>query len=706
MFCLMNFSRLVDFCPRMRYIFHMAKQQAEEKVFSFMEKHGMIHPGDKIILGVSGGADSVCLLFLLLEYRKKVPFEITVVHVNHGIRGEAAREDARWVEALCGEQGLAFRLVSEDVRELAAREKCSEEDAGRRLRYEAFRKAAEESGATKIAVAHNAGDRAETMLLHLFRGSGLKGLRGIEPVRQEFLQTEAAPNGRINGDSQREAWTESVCRVDIVRPVLCLERREIEEYLQERRITWRTDATNGEDGYTRNRVRHHLLPWAEREISGRVVSHMCRTADILSETEDYLRQQTLEALEKCTVRSSGIRGRELEIDVAGFLACHAVLQKRMALALAEELSPTGKDISAVHVEEIISLFEKEGNRSVSLPFGICFRRRYGKVAAGRWEAEQPGRSAERPESGHLLRRPEELPELEITHFFVKDMEKVPENQYTKQFDCDKIKESPVLRFRQKGDYLTLSDGRGNMIHKSLKDYMIGKKIPREMRERIPVLAEGSHVLWLIGYRISEYYKTDRNTKRILQVKLKGNCTDRETEEKMSEHIRVLLPEEEVAARIREIGEQISRDYAGKSIHLVCVLKGGSFFMCELAKRITVPVSLDFMSVSSYGSDTKSSGVVKIVKDLDEPLQGKDVLVVEDIVDSGRTLSYLLEMLRDRGPASLRLCTLLDKPDRRVIDVNVDYTGFKIPDEFVVGYGLDYDQMYRNLPYIGVVEFDK
>lgn len=175
---------------------------------------------------------------------------------------------------------------------------------------------------------------------------------------------------------------------------------------------------------------------------------------------------------------------------------------------------------------------------------------------------------------------------------------------------------------------------------------------------------------------------------------------------MQEHIRVLLSEQEVDRRIREIGEQISRDYAGKSIHMVCVLKGGSFFMCELAKRITVPVSLDFMSVSSYGGNTRSSGVVKIVKDLDEPLQGKDVLVVEDIVDSGRTLSYLLEMLQDRKPASLRLCTLLDKPDRRVIDVKVDYTGFKIPDEFVVGYGLDYDQKYRNLPYIGVVEFDK
>ena len=174
---------------------------------------------------------------------------------------------------------------------------------------------------------------------------------------------------------------------------------------------------------------------------------------------------------------------------------------------------------------------------------------------------------------------------------------------------------------------------------------------------------------------------------------------------MAEHVDILLSEQEVDQRIQEIGEQISKDYAGKEVHLVCVLKGGSFFMCELAKRITVPVTLDFMSVSSYGSSTKSSGVVKIVKDLDEPLKDKNVIVVEDIVDSGRTLSYLLEMLRDRHPASLRLCTLLDKPERRVVDVDVDYTSFNIPDEFVVGYGLDYDQRYRNLPYIGIVKFD-
>lgn len=174
---------------------------------------------------------------------------------------------------------------------------------------------------------------------------------------------------------------------------------------------------------------------------------------------------------------------------------------------------------------------------------------------------------------------------------------------------------------------------------------------------------------------------------------------------MAERIEVLLTEKEIDRRIQEIGDQISKDYEGKSVHLVCVLKGGSFFMCELAKRISVPVSIDFMSVSSYGGDTKSSGVVRIVKDLDESLKDKHVIVIEDIVDSGRTLSYLLDMLRSRGPIDVRLCTLLDKPDRRVVDVKVDYTGFEIPDEFVVGYGLDYDQKYRNLPYIGIVKFD-
>ena len=173
---------------------------------------------------------------------------------------------------------------------------------------------------------------------------------------------------------------------------------------------------------------------------------------------------------------------------------------------------------------------------------------------------------------------------------------------------------------------------------------------------------------------------------------------------MADKINVLIPEETVDAKIKEIGEQISKDYAGKEVHLICILKGGVFFACELAKRITVPVSLDFMQVSSYGDATESSGIVRIKKDLDDTMENKEVIIVEDIIDSGRTLHYLIPVLKQRNPKNIELCTLLDKPERRVKkQVKVDYTCFTIPDEFVVGYGLDYDQKYRNLPFIGVVE---
>lgn len=173
---------------------------------------------------------------------------------------------------------------------------------------------------------------------------------------------------------------------------------------------------------------------------------------------------------------------------------------------------------------------------------------------------------------------------------------------------------------------------------------------------------------------------------------------------MKEKINVFIEQEKLESKIREMAAQIDKDYAGKTIHLICILKGSAFFACELAKYLTIPTTIDFMSVSSYGSGTVSSGIVRLAKDLDEPVEGRDVLIIEDIIDSGRTLAHLKNLLSTRKPASLRICTLLDKPDRRVVPIDVDYTCFEIPDKFVVGYGLDYDQKYRNLPYIGIVEF--
>ena len=167
--------------------------------------------------------------------------------------------------------------------------------------------------------------------------------------------------------------------------------------------------------------------------------------------------------------------------------------------------------------------------------------------------------------------------------------------------------------------------------------------------------------------------------------------------------KVLFTEDELKQRVKELGAKITEDYKDKEIVLITVLRGSYIFMADLSRAIDCPCVIDFMSVSSYGKGTTSSGQVQITKDLSEEIEGKDVIVVEDILDSGNTLSYLLEILEARKPASIRLCTLLDKPDRRVKEVSVDYSGFTIPDAFVVGYGLDYAEEYRNLPYIGILK---
>ena len=276
-------------------------------------------------------------------------------------------------------------------------------------------------------------------------------------------------------------------------------------------------------------------------------------------------------------------------------------------------------------------------------------------------------------------------------------------RYTKTIDYGKIKDTLVVRTRRPGDFLTVrSDG----ARKKLSDYFTDEKIPRDRRDRIPLLADGNEIVWVIGRRLGYRYRVSESTERFLTVSVRMGTSGMEESSMgdFKDRFSIMISEEEVNRRIRELGEEISRDYAGKSIHMICVLKGGVYFMTMLSQQIheDIPVSLDFMSVSSYGNELKSSGVVKIVKDLDEPLQGKDVIVVEDIIDSGRTLYYLLGILKARNPASLRLCTLLDKPDRRERDVRVDYTGFVIEDKFVLGCGMDYCQKYRNLPYIAVV----
>ena len=538
-----------------------------------MEQHRMLRSGDRVLVGVSGGADSVCLLLLLAGYRERIPFEMAVVHVHHGIRTDAD-EDAAYVKSLCERLGLPFFQENADVRRLAGEEGISEEEAGRRTRFWAFERYAAEwaekrqsrevaasecpgegqscetaalerteaehnrevpagDPGVKLALAHHMGDRAETLLFHLFRGTGSKGLASIQPVREHG-------GGKMT----------------VIRPLLCLERWEIEEFLESRDIAYRTDSTNQEDGYARNRIRHHILPYAERELCQGSVRHINEAADRLSEIEEYLAQQTAMARETC-VSEKGDAFGEREILAEVFLEQPPLIQKRILLEQLLELSPVHKDISAVHVEMLRGLFWNGTGKCVSLPCGIRAERVYEKVLLERQPGGESGSDSIiglggkpvcSPEGGYgsepvstginrtvleisLSEDPQDDWRTEenfcgsrFQFEFLKKykIEEMPKNQYTKWFDYDKIKGTLSIRTRRTGDYLMIRDGRGGLIRKKIKDFMITEKMPREQRDSLPLLTQGDHVLWIPGYRSSEAYGPDEDTSRILQVVFRKN----------------------------------------------------------------------------------------------------------------------------------------------------------------------------------------
>ena len=486
------------------------EKNTENKVLAYCKKTAMFDAGDKVVLGVSGGADSICLLFVLHRLQERLGIELCVVHVNHKIREEAV-EDAEYVRTVCTSLSIPFVLKEADVQAMAKELHLGTEEAGRKVRYQAFSDVAKDFGATKIAVAHNSNDRAETMLFHLFRGTGLKGMAGILPIRDR-----------------------------IVRPLLCLERAEIEEYLKQCGIEYKTDRTNDTDDYSRNRIRRNILPYAKEHIAEGCIENMCRGAEIFAQEEEYLEEQTVEALKRC---AEGIDEKEdveqicrekgcMDLNVEAFLGYHPVIRKRMLLYVLRYLSPGMQDITATHIEDIMTLFEDRGNRQIHLPYHILGQRIYEKVRLERGSGKIKEKIAfdvllpELKEEGEC--REVMLPDgsrLEIsllsaeTKMEQKSMifQNISENRYTKWLDYDKIVKRLRVRTRQTGDYLTINGGE-NLQHKKIKEYMVSEKIPRQERDEIPLLAEEDHVLWLIGYRISEYYKITENTKKILLVR--------------------------------------------------------------------------------------------------------------------------------------------------------------------------------------------
>ena len=457
-----------------------------EKVWNYIKQHKMIENGDMVVVGVSGGADSVCLLFMLKEMQKKLPFSIRAVHIEHGIRGEDSRKDARFVKKLCETLSIPLRIVETDVPVVAREKKLSLEEAGRLVRYQAFEEETRGIAAAKVAVAHHMNDQAETVLFHMIRGSGMKGLGGMLPVRGH-----------------------------IIRPLLCIKREEIEQYLSEKNIDYCTDATNEELIYSRNIVRNRVIPVLE-EIQGPAVEHIAQVSEELREAEDYLKHQAEKVSAEAVQKATG--GYVVKIDLLS--KEEPIIRRYVIKAVLHELFCEWKDITRTHIEEILALCEKKSGKEVYLPKQMMAVRLEDSLFIGIYKKDQD-ETFEFLERQVNLEGRTELGNGNILLCSVFEREKVediPQNAYTKWFDYDKIKNSLFVRTRRPQDYLCVNRELGRQ---KLKDYFINEKIPKEERGRLLLLAVEHQVVWVIGYRISEQFKVTDETTRILKVQIIG-----------------------------------------------------------------------------------------------------------------------------------------------------------------------------------------
>lgn len=466
------------------------------RVIAYVNEHHMFDEDDYVVAGVSGGADSVCLLFMLLELRRVIPIRLHVVHVNHLLREEAGAE-AAYVERLCAEQGLPFTLIERDAAAVAAQRHMSTEEAGRSIRYEAFYGVLGENKG-KIAVAHNKNDSCETFLFHLFRGSGLRGLAGIRPVRGQ-----------------------------IVRPLLCVEREEIEAFLAQRGIAFCIDRTNLEDNYTRNKIRHHIMETVGKEISPAVVEHIGDACTRVGEAYDLIADMTAQAYEKCVTHTKTQGSPVYYLDAAAFESLHRTIQGYVLMELLSRAAGSARNLAAVHVEQIKRLLSMQCGRQINLPGNLTAVRDYAGLYIQSASAQRGGREHAAQETvlaeremrvllagGRLTIPWREGTALEFILQKAGDLQNIPQKKYTKWFDYGKIKNSIVVRTRKAGDYLTINAANQK---KTLKAYFIDRKIPGREREEVCLVAEGSHIIWAVGERISSFYKVSSHTETILRI---------------------------------------------------------------------------------------------------------------------------------------------------------------------------------------------
>ena len=562
-----------------------------EKILFYMKRYHMIPENKTIVVGLSGGADSVCLLYVLAALRKKLGLQLCAVHVHHGLRGVEADADEAYVRDICRAWDVPLKAMRIDAAALAKQWGIGCEEAGRRARYEIFEECLQEMGGCRgaIAVAHHRDDCAETLLFHMFRGTGLDGMAGIRPVRK----------------TERESM--------IIRPLLETGKTEIESFLQEKGISWRIDSTNTGEDYTRNRIRNRVLPYAEKEICSGAGAHLAKEAQLLAETADFVRSCTRQALERCRVEADDLKANACGIEVVEHVgrregtAEHRKNDKRSVIYLNINLLQqedmflqkqcvreclleigTGRDLTAAHIEAVRHLVGTDCQSGRKLRIPACqleVERQFGLLVFRRLERQQdalPEQQDASPEQQDAsleqrfdrgrqvglqtpeLPLPEHSSELHVpgmgvvsVRYLQRDeltagekkaaaggkntaageknaaaggknaaageensaaagafLKNIPQKKYTKWLDYDKIIQSVVFRTRRSGDYLTIDD---NFSKKSLKKYMIEEKIPANERNSMLVLADGNHIIWVPGGRISTYYRVTEQTKVILEV---------------------------------------------------------------------------------------------------------------------------------------------------------------------------------------------
>lgn len=475
-----------------------------KRIEKFIQKYHMLTCGDRVIAGVSGGADSVCLFLMLLELREKIGFDLMAVHVHHGLRGEAADQDQRFVEALCEQHRIPLEIFRVNLESIAKKRKQSLEEAGRMVRREAFDSVCQKYGGNKIALAHHQNDNAETLLWNLSRGTGLDGLGGIRPVNGKFI-----------------------------RPLLCMNRKEIEEYLAKRKQSYCIDETNAETDYTRNKLRHLVLPILEEQVNSAVVRHMNETMEQIWELQEYMQEQVEAAYQEC-VQEHFEKACWIQIQQKSFETFPELIKKMVIRKGMEQVGGKKRDLSHKHVDVMMELMNKQVGRTLDLPYEMHAKRNYEGIRLEKQrtysfgeekkaeimqecmsELNIPGETILADRNLKLRCKILEKPK----NLSIKD---IPQKIYTKWFDYGIIKSSLYIRTRQAGDTIVI-DEKGHQ--KKLKNWFVDEKIPKEVRDSQLLLAENNEILWVLGHRMSQAYQVKQSTKWILQIEVETYKSD-------------------------------------------------------------------------------------------------------------------------------------------------------------------------------------